>query len=70
MKLPYSLYVVLFPLLFGLIQTAAPDLPAVFSVDIFSALFSYVLTKLGVEIFTPMIRARLPESMREESPRR
>ena len=69
MKLPYSLYVVLFPLLFGLLQTAAPDLPPVFSVEIFAALFSYVLTKLGVEILTPMIRARLPASMREESPR-
>lgn len=45
MKLPYSLYVVLFPLLFGLIQTAAPDLPPVFSVDIFAALF-YCLTIL------------------------
>ncbi len=67
MKVPYSLYVVLFPLLFGLLQTAAPDLPPVFSVEIFAALFSYVLTKLGVEILTPMIRARIPARFREES---
>lgn len=61
MKLPYSLYVLIFPLLFGLLQTLAPDLPPVFSVDVFNALFSYVLTKLGVEILTPLIRARFSQ---------
>lgn len=66
MKLPYSITVLLFPLLFALIQIVAPDLPPVFNVDIFSALFAYVLTKLGVEIVTPMIRAKLPYRFREE----
>lgn len=70
MKLPYSLSILLFPFLFGLLQTLAPDLPPVFSVDIFTALFSYIITKLGVEIITPMIRAKIPVRFREESSRR
>lgn len=67
MKLPYSITVLLFPLLFAIVQIIAPDLPPVFSVDIFAALFSYVLTKLGVEILTPIIRARIPVRFRGES---
>jgi len=50
MKLEYTLYVLIYPLLFTLLTKLAPNLPPVFSVEVFAALFSYVLTKLGVEI--------------------
>jgi hypothetical protein len=57
MKLDYMLFVLIYPLLFALLQAVAPDLPAVFSVDVFAALFAYVLTKAGVVIVgAPAVR--------------
>ena len=57
MKLDYTLYALIYPLLFGLLHSFLPDLPAEFSSVVFQALFSYVLTKLGVEIVGAPIRA-------------
>lgn len=56
MKLEYSLYVLIYPLLFGLLRTLLPDLPADFSSVVFQALFAYVLSKLGVVIVEPTVR--------------
>lgn len=59
MKLEYSLYVLIYPLLYALLMQVAPDFPGVFSADVFSALLSYVLTKLGVEIVGSPLRGFL-----------
>lgn len=59
MKLNYSLFALIYPLLFSLLQSIAPDLPPVFDVGVFSAVFAYVLTKLGVEIVGAPVRALL-----------
>jgi len=59
MKLEYTLYALIYPLLFGLISQFVPDMPAEFSSVVFEALFSYVLTKLGVEIVGAPLRGFL-----------
>lgn len=56
MKLDYSLFVLIYPLLFALLKKVAPDLPDVFSADVFQAVFAYVLTNLGVEIVGTPVR--------------
>lgn len=57
MKLDYTLYALIYPLLFALLTQLVPDLPGQFSSVVFEALFSYILTKLGVEIVGAPIRA-------------
>lgn len=57
MKLEYTLYALIYPLLFALLTSVVPDLPGEFSSVVFEALFSYILTKLGVEIVGRPIRA-------------
>lgn len=56
MKLDYSLFVLIYPLLFALLKQVAPDFPDLFSVDVFQAVFTYALTKLGVEIIGAPVR--------------